>query len=657
MPPVTFNIRPPVRGNNRREDAVNLSDLFLEDGENYEPFATYASNRKGFTKFNSVAETGIIKSQHAHVDSTGTDIVLYNIGRDIKKITSSAVTTIGTLSKGAQKSSFVSKNEKVFFGSDVDNKLIDTTANTIRSLGLPTQAVIPNGSLSLGAANTKGWENKSKKVRYVIQNIRKENGKVVNRGGITRPNVGTEGTLIFGTTDNDARIVTTFVNNPDITDQRIYRTILYTDADEQLGKVPTVFFFIGDTPNANGTFVDDKPDSDFASEADIAEAFEFQPLPASGLIEVVGERVFTTDPDNPLSLAFTHNFADQSFKGIFAVAGEIRREEFLQQNDVGNFEIEFGDIISQSGAQSTPNGLPIITIKRSGRDLYVFTAIRTYRIINADGIRVRQMEEIPEQIGCQAQFGVFEKDGFLMVNTNESGIHGIRPLQGGRYGADIVDYNHQDDMEATDDFTKTFLMPFEEMFWLGINDGKTFNNKVLAFKKVNGRWTTFKHLLNIQFGVALSNGDIITFDADTKLFHKQNDGFTDDGKAIKSRLRFVPLRGRTNDILQLVRGFLRIEQDSFFELRHFIDGNSGGGLIRVHPKDTDFDTFGNMNWNIGDPIDGASGFFGDSDTQTWIMEFDTESFGSLITLELLKEDSTEWRFKGAEIKGVVRRQR
>ena len=64
-----------------------------------------------------------------------------------------------------------------------------------------------------------------------------------------------------------------------------------------------------------------------------------------------------------------------------------------------------------------------------------------------------------------------------------------------------------------------------------------------------------------------------------------------------------------------------------------------------------------MNWNIDDPLDGASGFFNDGGTQTWIMEFDTESFGALIGLELRKEDNAEFRFKGMEIKGITRRQR
>jgi len=671
MPPklLTYNLRPPKRGVNRRDDATNLkSDLYLSDAENIVPFESHTENRKGFTKFNTVALDAIPAAVNHHVDSLDNEFILANDGNLIKKITSAAITNFfPVLPSIPMLASIVNDEQDVIFGSDVGNRKIDTENNLLFDLGLPTHPIIANTNLTEGGANTRGWLNEGKKVRYAAQYIRKDGAVIVDRGGITRPKVSEEGTIQLSgvhvpatpTVGNDVKVSLIASLNTSVTHIVLYKTLSYDPAQEQAGAVEIDFFFIAELTNINQVFTDTLPDGITAQENDLVETFGFQPLPASGIIEKIDQRTFSVDPDRPSNLAFTHN-AGRDISSIFAPAGQLIREIIVEVNpETGQQTRTRGSVVSQSGIFVTPNGLPITALKVNERDLYIWTALKTYRLRNAATGELRRMEELPGEIGVLSKDGIAQIGALLIVNTNEPQTHAVRFIDGNGYSGDISDFRHEKDMEAITDFTKTRMIQFRDQVWLGVNQAADSNNKVLAFKNIDNDWAFFRHSIAMEFGVTLSDGTVVTFDAKTRFFFKQNDGFTDDGKAIKTSMTFVPIKGENRrDIVTLINGFLDIDQDFFFEIRDLTDQKIGGGLtVELLPDDGGFTLFGNSNWNVYDPIDAASGFFKQRLAEIFPFQFSSEATGFKHVLVLNKQDAAQWRFKGLEIQGTLRKLR
>jgi len=668
---ITFTIPPPNRGTDRKDRDTNLDNKrYAADGENYVPFEFHLENRSGFVKFNTTLFNTLPLAVFHHVKTDGTDVIVANFENKIFAITATTVTEIGSLPGLPKLASFISSEGRVIFGSDVGNKIIDIDNVKLFDLGLPQQPIIPNTNITEGAVNTENWQNKGKRVRYVLQNVRKESGGVVARGGVVTPAIEIEGTIqLSGTFDplnpavgNDVRITIPKVFNDSVTHIHIFRTISYNPANDTRGQTPVDFAFVGEVSNIGPiVFTDDKADFLIANDTDLMQEFEMVPLPSSGHIAKSSGRIFTTKGINSNTISFGH-FTGGDLEGITGGAiGNSLREVSVDVLENGELSRRKGQIFSVSGEQRSINGEPITGIFSSGREMYIWTALKTYRLRNAGAGLLNQMEEIPGNLGLTGKDAVIETGSALLVNTNEHETHGMRFLQGGAYTEDITEYKHEEDMLSITDFSKTRLFNFRDQFWLGGSFGKTFNNKILGFKPINKNWSYFRHAINMEFGVALQDGSVVIFDGSRKVFLIGDpEIFTDDGDPIKMFVKFVRLKGKNkSDIITLISGFLDIfgDIDEPFEVQIvvFVDENVNGEIITIS-KDADgnFNIYGSANWNVFNNADGASAFASDKAKEIMEFPFSTESTGFQIQIQLETSMEALVKFQGLEIGGTGR---
>lgn len=633
-----LNYDPPYGGMNQRDNAVNMAPRFCQVMENYVPYSTFISSRGGQSEFNSVRDSGSVRAMYA-LDS---DTVLVLSDNMVKKVTSSSYTNVASITGNPTKAMFTDKGGKVYLATTDDNFVIDTDNSSHYSLGMPQAGVIDNDDIELNAPLAGALD--SGFYRYVKQYIRKSGSTVVSRGGIVTPTVTDEGTVFLGF-DGTAKIINRWPTDNDVTHIRYYRTFRYTADDIASGQIPTEFFYVGDSAVGEEVFTDSIQDNGLIGESDIAEEFEFEELPASGIIAKVGGRTFTT---NGATVYYTHNFGG-SWDGIYATAGHI-----YYKWEWADGEVQRDKIISVSGQFEVPNGREIKALKELGQDLYIFTDSKTYVLRNSGDNLLVSVEEVPEAIGCLSHNGVVEHDRVLFVNTSESDKHGMRQLAQGQYSDDVVGYRHETDMESIVDFSSVFMFVFQDQVWMGCKTEGSNNNRTMCFKKVNTRWSYFRHTINTEYAVALPNGSVITYDGATGLYMKQNDTNQDNGEDIECVLTLrasVPVK--RGDLLFFANAKLNMETEYWTQIEYSVTGTVDGGVTRVYPADSVLNTYGEANWNRGDLTDASSlRYFERIDN--WEVKFDNHAFGERIDVTIRKKNNENSVYKGMVINTLSR---
>lgn len=676
MPFSKYEQRVPYLGMNQFDSPQNMSNLFVTLMENCVPYDTYIGNRMGQSVWNNaISEFNIIESYSITI---GTDDVLIYLAdnRIMKAVGATGVPVmLGTLNAIPTRATFVPYNNYLYLATDIENKIIDYTNEKIYRLGLPQAPAIANSELSVIASGSIDYARKQDdgtgtgalvyndamrlKYRYLKKYVREDNdGNVQDKGGMITPQIAAEATAdMTGQAGNCNVLITIpFINDPDITHVYIYRTRGYDPSEEQLNEIPVDFFYVGKVKNTGTTFLDTMSDTILSGETDYATEFEFEPLPATGIMENIGQRIFV---GNGNEIAYTHNYGGED-STIYNPTGAVDyvydlAADFLTLTRTGT-------IASTSGQIHIANGLPVSCLKKLSSDLYIGTSIKTYILKQANDSVLVELTPVPSEIGIQSHRGACEWKGTLVVQANENGQHGIRMIESGVFTDDIINNRLTVDLESISDYTKVCMAVFKDQLWMGCPIGSATNNYVECIKSLQSHtrgtsfihWVAFRHTINMDHSVRLPSGAFLVFDKKAKTYLKQDSTWQDNGNNFTATITFKPILGNPSDIVQLINGKMAIDTDYYTQMEWRADEIAGQTVI--YPEGAALNTWATAHWNIGDYYDPAQGWFKPI-TGIWELAFDTDCKDKRMTLTMKKADPAAWKFNNMEINLFIRSMR